>query len=384
MSRSRTKVLLWYWGRRGGGPRYTYELARALLEDGDLELHLSLSRQSEIFDEFATLQAPGWHIDTYTGLGQAAAATLRLPLVRHGFWRYVADQEIDLVVGTMSHIWNVPVLLGRRSRPPYLLVLHDALPHKGDDVPLRGWLLGKETTYADGVVTLTQHVRDVLCTEHGYPSSASWVVPHGVFAYARGAMRRAAKGRPHRLLFFGRLLPYKGLDLLLEAFGLLRERRQDVELVIAGPGDAAPYKGQIDQLAGVHLDNRWIEEGEIGAIFRGADICVLPYREASQSGVVATAYAAGIPVVTTPVGGLVEQVHHERTGIVCEAVSAEAIASAVARLLDSPQLMQKCAHGAAREAEENLAWPAIAGRFKGVVDEVLRRDREQGGRPCVA
>ncbi len=62
------RLMLWHWGRRGGGPRYTMELARALARRPGLELHLSLSRQSDLFAETDTLGLPSFHVDTYTGL----------------------------------------------------------------------------------------------------------------------------------------------------------------------------------------------------------------------------------------------------------------------------------------------------------------------------
>lgn len=364
------KILLWHWGRRGGGPRYTYELARALQAQGEYEVHLSLSRQSELFGELEALNAPGCHVDTYDSLPSAALATLRLPAVRRRLWCYVNEHNIDIIVGTMSHLWNVPVLAGRPSKVPYLMVLHDALPHPGDDVPLRHWLLKREISYSDGVLCLTEHVRGILCKEYAYPAERTWVVPHGVFPHAQSFMQKATSG-PLRLLFFGRILPYKGLDLLLEAYATLRRERQDVELNISGPGDLRPYSKLLEGLQGVTIDNRWIPEEEIGPIFQRTDVSVSPYREASQSGVIATAYAAGVPVVVTPVGGLVEQVKHEQTGLICASASPSAIAEALGRMLNEPSLRVRCAEGAAREALEDLAWPAIAHRFNKAIKEVI-------------
>ena len=367
---SHLRVLLWYWGRRGGGPRYTFELARALRDRGDVDVFLSLSRQSEIFDTFEELELPGWHVNTYTKASEAALATLRLPSVRRSFWRYVEEQRIDVVVGTMSHIWNVPTLLGRRSKVPYLCVLHDALPHRGDDLPLRQWLLKQEVSRAQGVVTLTDHVRRILKDHHGYASPNTWVIPHGVFPYAQSSGVRRDETAPLKLLFFGRLHPYKGLDLLLTAYAALREAGRNVELTIAGPGDVTPYQKQLAELDGIKLNVRWILEEEIGPIFTEADLCVLPYREASQSGVIATAYAAGIPVVATPIGGLVEQVTPEETGLVSDAATPEALVQSITRFLNDPVLLQHCSEGALRAAETTLAWPAIADQFRNACQQV--------------
>lgn len=298
----------------------------------------------------------------------AIASSMRLPSIRRRFWKYVHDQRIDVVLGTMSHLWNAAILL-RRPRIPYMFVLHDAEPHAGDDIFLRRWLLGQEIRRADQIVTLTGYVRDALARLYVYPRERVVVIPHGVFPYA---MPRGTTAEPGslRLLFFGRLLPYKGLDLLIAAYAELVREFRNLRLAIVGPGDVSRYVGQTN-LPGLTLDNRWIPEDEVGRAFENADLLVTPYREASQSGVIATAYAAGLPVVTTPVGGLQEQVQHERTGLVAEAVSSAAIVKAVRRMIEQPDLYARCAAGAYREARETLAWTTIARQFAATINNVI-------------
>lgn len=368
----RRNILLWHWGRRGGGPRYTLELTKALKENEALNIHLSLSRQSEIFGECAELSLPSFNIDTYSDLPSAMLRSIRLPLIRRQFWNYVNKNNIALIVCTMSHLWNVPVLMGARRNIPYLCVLHDALPHPGDDVMLRHWLLKREVGYADGVVTLTEHVRRLLCEEYSYLKPRSWVVPHGVFPYANRLSK--AQGNTIRLLFFGRILPYKGLDLLLDAYRIMQQENCPVSLSIIGAGDLAPYKEKLRGLSNVTIENRWIAEDEIGAIFENADISVSPYREASQSGVIAVSYAAGVPAVVTPVGGLVEQVKHEETGLISRDTSPIAIADALRRMVSEPELLARCRKGAAQEAKA-LSWPAIASRFAEVCEQMIAMGR---------
>lgn len=366
----RKKILIWHWGRRGGGPRYTLELVRALVDLGDFEIHLSLSRQSEIFNAFEQLSLPSCHVDTYNNLGGAIISSLKLPMIRKRFWEYVEHNHIDLIICTMSHLWNMPVLIGRCNPTPYLMVLHDALPHPGDDVIFRHALLKREISCADGVLALTEHVRSVLCNTYTYPHERTWVVPHGIFSYVADEVHKKP-GNAVRLLFFGRILPYKGLDLLLDAYAMLRLEGLHTELYICGGGDLQPYIKKIKALEDITINNRWIVESEIGAIFGQADISVSPYKEASQSGVITTAYAAGVPVVVTPIGGLVEQVIHEQTGLIASAATAEALAAMLRRLISDSALRAQCAEGAKRHAQGQLSWPAIARSFTAAAKEML-------------
>lgn len=375
----RRKVLIWHWGRRGGGVRYTYELVKELRHDPSLELHLSLSRQGDIFQELDGLGLPGVHIDTYTDIPSAAIALLRLPMVRSRFWRYVREQGISVVICTMSHLWDVPVLWRRPRDVAFVFVLHDALPHSGDDVPVRKRLLDREIAGSDGIVALTEHTRKLVTEVNGFPRDRVWVIPLGVFPYAdSAAATMAAPNLPLRLLFFGRLMPYKGLDLLLDAYRMLKQTGKNVALRIAGPGDIGPYQAQLTGLADVDLDVRWIPEEEVGAVFRDIDIVVAPYRGASQSGVLVTSGAAGIPAVVTPVGGLAEQVLHEQTGIVADAATPQAIADAIARLVDDDALRKRCGEGARRHAADVLSWASIAAQFSPILRSVTPR-RAGGG-----
>jgi glycosyltransferase involved in cell wall biosynthesis len=357
----RLRVLLWHWGRRGGGPGYTLELARKLMMDPSIELHLSLSRQSELFRETAALGLPCHDVDTYSSVGTALLATGRLPAIRRRFRNYLVRHRIQVVNCTMMHLWNywmLPAIASAGAR--YVLTIHDALLHPGERNPLRMALMTREIARADTIITLSDHVRRQVIDFHGVPPHRIHVVPHGVFGEnGMTDHRQAPAGRPFRLLFFGRILPYKGLDLLLDAYRLLRESA-DVELTIAGSGDIGPYLSRLRDLPGVHVENRWIAEDEIQGFFARADAVVTPYVEASQSGVITTAFGAGLPVVSTPVGGLVEQLRHGRAGLIAEAVDAPSFAKALRRLLEEPGLYEKLSRSARNEATTTMSWTTIA------------------------
>jgi glycosyltransferase involved in cell wall biosynthesis len=349
------------------------ELAKSFLDLPDVRLELSLSRESELIEEFRGLGVPVHETHTYTGKWSAAMSLLRTPWVRRDFQRLLVQRRFDVVACTMSHLWN-PLMISavRKAGARFLLVLHDAVPHPGENYLVRKSLLAREIAAADGIVVLAEHVRNQLQRVYGYPAERTWVIPHGVFAYhSARAARSFPKQGPVRLLFFGRLLPYKGLDLMLSAFRMLRSEFPRLELVIAGPGDP-PAALTVEPGSGITLDNRWIPEEEIGSIFQSTDVVVVPYIEASQSGVVAVAYASGLPVVATPVGGLVGQVRRGETGVIANDVSAAAVASAIRTLLCDPPLYEKCSAGALLEAETTLAWPSIAMRFADAARVIAR------------
>ena len=356
-----SRLLLWHWGRRGGGPRYTLELARALRDQGTHDVHLSISRQCEIFDDLVALDLPTHIINTYTDKVSAALSLFRLPAVRRDFRHYLSANRIETVFCTLSHLWNIAMTPAiRQAEARYVLALHEAVPHPGDNYFVREWMLAREIAAADGIVTLTRHVRNQVHEVYGYPLDRTWMAPLGVFDYSLADKGRSFPvGRPMRLLFFGRILPYKGLDLLLRAFPILEREFPGIELTVVGSGDMTPYTRAVEQCKNIVIENQWIPEANIGPVFDRADLVVVPYIEASQSAVVVTAFAAGLPIVATPVGGLVEQVQHLETGYVAREPSPEAVADAIRHLLQDPGLYVRCSENALRQAKETLDWNVI-------------------------
>lgn len=133
------------------------------------------------------------------------------------------------------------------------------------------------------------------------------------------------------LLFFGFIRKYKGLDLLLYALNNLPD---DYHLIIAGEvyGSFEPYQKIIDNL---HLSSRitkivkYINDKEVPDIFSAADVCVLPYKSATQSGIVGISYHFDLPVVATDVGGLKEMIANYNTGIIADTPDAKAIENSI-------------------------------------------------------
>ncbi len=251
------------------------------------------------------------------------------------------------------------------ARTRFVLILHDAVFHPGDSYLFRHTILSRQIHQTDALIVLSDHVKQQVMQLFNYPSDRIWSMPHAAFKFGSKAIIPATHprgSRPLRLLFFGRIVAYKGLDRLLQAYRLL-VRQYAIDLTIAGSGNLEPFAGLLD--LAVNVVNRWLREDDVAALIAASDIVVLPYDEASQSGVAASAYAAGRPVVVTPIGGLVEQVQ-DTTGIIAKDMSVEAFAAAIAKFADEPCLLDCCAEGALAYAQNSLSWE----RSAQVVDEV--------------
>lgn len=366
------KVVIWCWGRRGGAPNHTLELVKALQACTDLELSVSLSRQSDRYRDFFGLGLPCHGVDTWKGTGRLGllASFLRLPFAALSFARFVRRQKADIVFASFSHPWNPLVLpLVQRKSRPYVLMVHDGLRHSDDKSSSPQFWLDLEVKMADAFVTMSDHVKSQLVACKSVSEDRVLRVPMGSYPAASGGLEPRSVGTPaRRLLLFGRIERYKGITMALEAFALLRAARPDATLHIAGSGDFSPYRGRAAEIEGVTTDIRYIGEEEIPFLLAAHDILVLPYQEATQSGVVSVANSAGVPVVATPVGGLVEQIKDGETGILAKGLTPADFCEALLRLMDDPELYSHISYESRVQGE--TLWPEAASLIDGFLHKI--------------
>ena len=324
------RLLVWQWGRRGAGPRYALELACALRQAPGVQVVLSLSRAAEIMA--GGLPECDLPVETYRGLAGWARRLATIPLAAGPLARQLRGLELDGALCAMPAPLDLLMAAAlRRAGVPYAVAVHDATLHPGDILPMQAVLQRRLLRRARALVALSGHVAGQLApVADGRPVLRSRLSP---LAYGPAQPPPMAHGGALRLLSFGRLLPYKGLDLLAAALGRIQSGRMTVRVVGAGP--ESPVLDALRRLPGVAVENRWVPESEVGALLGWADALVLSHREASQSGVAAAALAAGRWVVATNVGGLAEQLAGAPGARLCEASEA-ALAGAIEGLLADP------------------------------------------------
>ncbi len=323
------KLLVWHWGRRGAGPIFAAELRDALSALGT-ETALSLAQGADILAPPASTQCD-WAEPTYTNsvdyLLQRAAYLLPS---RRGL-AHLQRIKPDIAICAMPALLDRRMLRAlRQSGIPYAVLVHDAMAHPGDSLRFR--LLGQTRLLRDAAALfpLSSHVQAQLQNQQfGRDSQIITKLWHPPFNFGSVRPAFAHAGKP-RLLSFGRLLPYKGLDLLADALTALGPDLP-FDVRICGDGPVSADLARLRALPGVEVDRRWIPETELRALIEWSDAVVLPYREASQSGVAAAAIGQGRLVVATSVGGLPEQLAGMPNAILCEP-NAVAIAAALRQI----------------------------------------------------
>ncbi len=264
----------------------------------------------------------------------------------------------DVVHFQWLTIQPVDVHLLPRGRP-LVLTAHDVLPRE----PRRGQLAAQRRLYerVDAVVVHSEHGRGRLVAQLGIDAAKVHVIAHGAFDHlTRVAHRRPlppdlARGEKPVVLCFGLMRPYKGIDVLLEAWREI----DDAELWIVGMPRMDISALRAAAPPSVRWVPRFVADDELGAYFRRADLVVLPYREIDQSGVLFTALAFGRPLLLSAVGGFPELAEQGAAALVTPG-DAPALAAELRRLLADPVACERLSAGARAAAGGRYSWDAIA------------------------
>ncbi|MGY1744276.1 glycosyltransferase [Blastococcus sp. SYSU D00695] len=286
-----------------------------------------------------------------------------------------AHQGEDLAVLPLGR------LAARWHRCPLVVTLHCSVGHTltGRSPRARllravgGWLERGALRRADAVVVLTERTAAAVRAD-GVPARRVHVIPSGFDpALFAGGGRDVFEGlgRP-RIGYVGRLAPQKRPDVLVEAFGLMREH---AELVVVGDG---PDRALVERAVAASPAREritlrgFVAHDAVPSVLAGLDVLVLPSAYEEMGSVLTEAMAAGLPVVASDVGGIPTVVRDGVTGLLVPPLDAPALAAALDRVAGDAALRARLAAGA-REAAGRYAWPRLAARVAGVYGRVRVR-----------
>lgn len=359
-------------------PPYDRSLAAALARAG-AEVELLTARflygpvpapdgyqVEEIFYRRATARGPGAPARRALKLAEHLPDMLRL--------RRALDADV------VHYQWlTVPALDALLLPParPRLITAHYVLPPR----PSRRQLASARAVFGrmDATIAHSEHGAARLRDEVGLDPRRVRVVPHGAFDY----LTRLPEEKPLPgelegaegpvILFFGLLRPYKGLDTLLEAF----RRLEGAELWIVGNPrmEVAPLRRLAAEAPGrVRFLTRFVEDAEVPAIFRRADLVVLPYRDAEHSGVLYAALAFGKPLLLSAVGGFPEVAAQGAARLV-PPEAPTALATALAELIADDSARAELAAAARAAAVGPCSWDEAARQTLALYKELLEERR---------
>jgi len=250
--------------------------------------------------------------------------------------RKIRNLNPDLIISRYWMTFFAPSfgwILGKQANITIrLAILDNVIPHERrffDDAFNRFFLKRN-----DGFVVMSKQVQNDLL--YYYPKAKHILIPHPIYNHFGEKITKIEALQKlgisdcinkKVLLFFGIIRDYKGLDILLNTLSLLDET---YFLIVAGEvyGSFDKYQTIIKEKKldkKVKLYNRYIDDSEVTNFFSAADVCVLPYRSATQSGITNISYHFEVPVISTNVGGLAETISHGRTGLIAEEVNEKSL-----------------------------------------------------------
>lgn len=292
------------------------------------------------------------------------------------YWMSYFAPSLGSVCGKVSRI------LEKKGRKDFrtVAVADNIIPHEKHffDIPLARYFVRRQS----GIVTLSHAVEEQL--QQICPGVRSQTIPHPLYSNfgertdtLRARRQLGMQGTDQQvldrkvLLFFGLIREYKGLDLLLEAMTLLDG---SYTLVVAGEcyGSFDRYRQIIDseRFAPIRnnliLNDRYIPDKDVKVYFSAADLSVLPYRSATQSGISSISWNFDVPLITTPVGGLIESVGEAGTGLLAESISPEGIAQAIRKYF-AENKKEEYLYNISRLKKE-LSWESFADKLENFIN----------------
>jgi glycosyltransferase involved in cell wall biosynthesis len=361
MLSSKVKVLVFMLSRRGCIP-YAKGMID-FLEGVDTKIYVS---------RFASEQLPEKHIKITTYTNKFNFLWNSLIVLPSLFRKTLRNKQggYGIAYFPVFHHWNIFIilfckLLGIKS----IITIHDGILHEGENHWLHRWMQDWTIQLADHIVFLTEYVRDSV--KERLPSDlATSVIPHGPIGYDFVQKHSAELSLPARLLFFGRIVEYKGLDILLSAMPFLPKHLVN-NLTIAGMLVNYEFPDALDNRVNLQVGRQ--SEQQINQLLQSHDLLVLPYRSATQSGIIPLGLSANIPMVITDVGGLKEQVGEDEA--VWVSPNPSDIANGIIQILENP-LQWKRIKEKVRIKTDVVSWEDCGKMLKGVIESVANIDSQ--------
>ncbi len=257
----------------------------------------------------------------------------------------------------------LPYLIWQLKGKKILFTIHDFTPHTGEGTKFKFAEKFNEYLLKSKYPIILQNLQDynALLNVNKKLKSKLYYLPFGILDIYKQFKKDSNAITDIDLLFWGRISPYKGIEYLIDAINILNNNKGiKVKTIIAGSGKVYFDTQRFDELNLV-LINKYLCTEELVDLIQRAKIIVCPYTDATQSGVLMTAYAFNKPVIASKVGGFLDFVYEGLTGKLIQPRNSYDLAEALYELLSSPELLLKMSRNIEKlNVDSELSWESIS------------------------
>lgn len=365
------KVLLIQLIGKGGTQLYLSRVANALSKT-DNEVVVLMSRH---LYEKAQYSDDGIKIilfDFSSSYGRALMSMLS-PLTYIKLLRIINSEEPDVIHILFEDVISASTLYLIRNKYPIIFTEHNPEGHMGESLLVRlnsgfaRFILEKASRR---IIVHGETLKKILLLK-GLPDNRVSVIPHGDYSYYTKWYDKTIRSDNFTILFFGSIREYKGLNYLLKAIPIVVRRLPEVRVIIAGDGDFTKYevmKEFEEYRSYFEIHNRYIPDKDVAAFFQRSTVVVLPYIDASQSGIIPIAYAFKKPVIATDVGALAEAIDNEVTGVLVPPRDVDALAETIINTLTDSTKITKMGEAGYNKMMNDMSWEIVSDSLIEVYD----------------
>ena len=248
----------------------------------------------------------------------------------------------------------------------FVTTIHDPFPHSGEEWNYNKAKYLNAIHKSKGIVLLNENQKARFMEKYGVQESKILTNKLGIYDVIASLHSTSISkcSDTNKILFFGRIAPYKGIEYLCRAMKKVRESIPGATLIVAGGGKYYFDISEYQNTGYIQFLNHYIGVEELSELLYEASISVCPYTDATQSGVIMTSFAMGKPVIASNVGGLAEVIDNGRTGLLVKPRDVDSLATAIIKLLNDRKMLDEFGSNIKLLKTEKIdRWDTIADRY---------------------
>lgn len=360
-------LFLIYLGKTGAGPKLTLDFSKEIISDNKIEnFNLLISKNNLLKEEILSLKLDTFLLNTPSSKKETL---FKLPKFIFNFSKIILKSKKNNTKNfffMMTHPWNIFTMILikifiKKSNIIYVCHAYDYPTRSFKDF-IEKINIKIECLLANKIITLSSQVKNEIASSINKKNIST--LYHPLFNHERIINKKELSNNPTFLLF-GRILKYKGLEILIPAFEKLSEENKNVRLIIAGEGQIEEKETKLieninQKYNNIILKNNYVEEKDVDNIWRESDISITPYLNSLQSGVIPIAINKATPSIITPHNALMEQcfINTENPVALCaKDISTDSLLKVMKEILNKEtysNLSENCIY-----VQKELSWSSF-------------------------